>query len=100
LHAPNLHSFPTRRSSDLEMDMPRIIVVNRMDRDRADKERVLESLRAAFGRQVVPVFLPIGSERNLTGVVDLVTMKSYTYTMGGRSEEHTSELQSLRHLVC
>ena len=69
-----------------EMDMPRIIVVNRMDRDRADKERALESLRAAFGRQVVPVFLSIGSERNLTGVVDLVTMKSYTYTMGGNGK--------------
>jgi len=69
-----------------EMDMPRIIVVNRMDRDRTDKERVLESLRNAFGRQVVPVFLPIGSERNLTGVVDLVTMKSYTYSMGGNGK--------------
>ena len=69
-----------------EMDMPRIIVVNRMDRDRADKDRVLESLRAAFGRQVVPVFLPIGAERNLTGVVDLVTMKAYTYSMGGNGK--------------
>jgi len=69
-----------------EMEMPRIIVVNRMDRDRADKERVLESLRNAFGRQVVPVFLPIGSERNLTGVVDLVTMKAYTYSMGGNGK--------------
>jgi elongation factor G len=66
-----------------EMEMPRIIVVNRMDRDRADKDRALESLRSAFGRQVVPVFLPIGTERNLTGFVDLVTMKAYTYTMGG-----------------
>ena len=69
-----------------EMDMPRIIVVNRMDRDRADKDRALESLRNAFGRQVVPVFLPIGSERNLTGVVDLVTMKAYTYSMGGNGK--------------
>lgn len=69
-----------------EMEMPRIIVVNRMDRDRADKNRALESLRGAFGRQVVPVFLPIGSERNLTGVVDLVTMKAYTYSMGGNGK--------------
>ena len=69
-----------------ELEMPRIIVVNRMDRDRSDKERALESLRSAFGRLVVPVFLPIGSERNLTGVVDLVTMKSYTYSMGGNGK--------------
>ena len=69
-----------------EMEMPRIIVVNRMDRDRADKDRALESLRNAFGRQVVPVFLPIGSERNLIGLVDLVTMKSYTYSLGGNGK--------------
>src|SRR5690348_7617109 len=69
-----------------EMEMPRIIVVNRMDRDRADKDRALESLQSAFGRQVVPVFLPIGMERNLTGVVDLVTMKAYTYSMGGNGK--------------
>ena len=69
-----------------DLEMPRIIVVNRMDRDRADKDRSLESLRNAFGRQVVPVFLPIGTERNLTGVVDLVTMKAYTYSMGGNGK--------------
>ncbi|HKT25676.1 MAG TPA: elongation factor G [Terriglobales bacterium] len=69
-----------------EMEMPRIIVVNRMDRERSDKDRALESLRNAFGRQVVPVFLPIGSERNLTGVVDLVTMKSYAYSLGGNGK--------------
>lgn len=69
-----------------EMEMPRIIVVNRMDRDRSDRNRALESLRNAFGRQVVPVFLPIGSERNLSGVVDLVTMKAYTYSMGGNGK--------------
>src|SRR4051794_10946600 len=69
-----------------ELEMPRIIVVNRMDRDRADQDRALESLRNAFGRQVVPVFLPIGSERNLTGVVDLVTMKSYTYSLAGNGK--------------
>jgi len=69
-----------------DREMPRMIVVNRMDRDRTDRNRALESLRNAFGRQVVPVFLPIGSERNLTGVVDLVTMKSYTYSLGGNGK--------------
>src|SRR5947208_1710768 len=57
-----------------------------MDRDRADKDSVLESLRADLGRQTIPIFLPISAERNLTGVVDLVTMKAYTYSMGGNGK--------------
>jgi elongation factor G len=66
-----------------ETELPRVIVVSRMDRERANYETTLESLRNAFGRQVVPVQLPIGSEKNLKGVIDLVTMKAYTYEMGG-----------------
>ena len=66
-----------------ELELPRIIVAARMDRDRASAERVLESLQAAFGRQVVPMQLPIGKEKSLSGVVDLVNMKAYTYEMGG-----------------
>ena len=69
-----------------EVGLPRVIVVSRMDRDRANYETVLESLRSAFGRQVVPVQIPIGSEKNLKGVVDLVTMKAYTYEMGGNGK--------------
>ncbi len=66
-----------------DIDLPRMIVVNRMDRDRADATRVLESLTNAFGRAVTPLQLPIGSEKNLSGIVDLVRMKAYTYEMGG-----------------
>ena len=69
-----------------EMALPRIIVVNRMDRDRANADTAVESLRGAFGRQVVPVQLPIGSEKNFSGVVDLVTMKAYTYMLGGNGK--------------
>ncbi|HEY6271433.1 MAG TPA: elongation factor G, partial [Terriglobales bacterium] len=66
-----------------EINLPRVIVVSRMDRERANYETALESLRVAFGRQVVPVQLPVGSEKNLKGVIDLVTMKAYTYDLGG-----------------
>jgi elongation factor G len=69
-----------------EIDLPRMIVVNRMDRDRADANRVLESLTNAFGRAVTPLQLPIGSEKSLSGVVDLVRMKAYTYEMGGNGK--------------
>jgi len=69
-----------------EIELPRVIVVSRMDRERANYENALESLRNAFGRQVVPVQIPIGSEKSLKGVIDLVTMKAYTYEMGGNGK--------------
>jgi elongation factor G len=75
-----------------EYKTPRLIVVNRMDRDRANAERVLESLVNAFGRDVIPIELPIGSEKNLTGVVDLVRMKAYTYELGGSGKGKETEI--------
>jgi elongation factor G len=75
-----------------EYKTPRLIVVNRMDRDRANAERVLESLIGAFGRNVIPIALPIGSEKNLSGVVDLVRMKAYTYELGGNGKGKETEI--------
>jgi elongation factor G len=75
-----------------EYKTPRLIVVNRMDRDRANAERVLESLVNAFGRDVIPIELPIGSEKNLTGVVDLVRMKAYTYELGGNGKGKETDI--------
>jgi elongation factor G len=62
-----------------EFQLPRVIVVNRLDRERASLERTLESLRANLGRACVPLQLPIGEEKNFTGIVDLVAMKAYTF---------------------
>ncbi len=69
-----------------DIDLPRMIVVNCMDRDRADANRVLESLTNAFGRAVTPLQLPIGSQKGLSGIVDLVRMKAYTYELGGNGK--------------
>src|SRR5436190_17076414 len=49
-----------------EYNMPRVIVASRMDRERADAERVLESLTRVFGRTVIPLELPIGKEKGLS----------------------------------
>ena len=75
-----------------EFRLPRAVVVSRMDRERADMGRVMESLTSAFGRTVVPVELPIGSEKNLSGVVDLVKMKAYTYDLGGNGKGKEGEI--------
>jgi elongation factor G len=63
--------------------LPRAIVINKLDRDRSDFERTLESVQENFGRAAVPIQIPIGSEREFSGVVDLIRMKTYTYAAGG-----------------
>jgi len=64
-------------------NLPRLLVVNQMDRDRASMERTLESLHNAFGRAVVPIQLPLGEEKSFRGAIDLVKMKAYSYEPGG-----------------
>ena len=50
-----------------------------LDRERADFFRTLDSLKAAFGPHVVATEIPIGSEHETRGVIDLVDMKAYEY---------------------
>ena len=62
-----------------EFEVPRFIVVNRVDRDRASFDDSLTSIQNDFGRTCVPVQIPIGTEKKFRGVVDLVRMKAYIY---------------------
>ncbi len=62
-----------------ELDLARLLFVNMLDRERADFFRALESLKAAFGMHVVATEIPIGSEHEVSGVIDLVDMKAYEY---------------------
>jgi elongation factor G len=62
-----------------ELGLARLIFVNMLDRERADFFRALESLKAAFGQHVVATEVPIGSEQELQGVIDLIDMKGYRY---------------------
>ena len=66
-----------------ELELPRIVVLNRLDRERASLDRSLESLRAVFGRSVVPLQLPLGEEKSFRGIVDLVTMKAWAFAADG-----------------
>ncbi|MBZ5559742.1 MAG: elongation factor G [Acidobacteriia bacterium] len=62
-----------------ELGLPRLVVVNRLDRERASLERSLASLREACNRTVIPIQLPIGEEKNFKGVVDLISKKAFIY---------------------
>ena len=59
--------------------VPRLVFVNKMDRMGANFLRVREQIRGRFGSNAVPIQLPIGSEAELVGIVDLVKMKAYIY---------------------
>lgn len=75
-----------------EYEQPRAFVLNWMDRELASFERALESLKQVFGRGVIPIQLPIGSEKSFRGVVDLVTMKALIYTPDGDGKAKIEEI--------
>jgi len=61
------------------LNLPRIVVLNRLERERASLDRALDSLRRDCAREIVPIQLPIGEERTFSGVVDLVRLKALTF---------------------
>ncbi|MGE0039865.1 MAG: elongation factor G [Vicinamibacterales bacterium] len=75
-----------------QADLPRIVVLTRLDRERASLERTLVSLRETLGREIVPIQLPIGEEKDFSGVVDLVAMKAYTFAPDGSGQMTEGEV--------
>jgi elongation factor G len=70
-----------------ELNLPRVIVINQLDHPKADSRtgrmEMLESMRQRWGRQVVPVQLPIVDQQGFHGVIDLVTMEAFFYAPDG-----------------
>ena len=67
-----------------ELGLARVVFVNMLDRERADFFRTLEQLRSQLGSECVAIHMPIGSEHELTGIVDLLHMTAYTSPEGDR----------------
>ncbi|HEX8066179.1 MAG TPA: elongation factor G [Thermoleophilaceae bacterium] len=67
-----------------ELGLARLVFINMLDRERADFFRSLESLKSAFGQHVVATEIPIGTEHDTRGVIDLIDMKAYAYDGDGR----------------
>src|SRR5918995_1247433 len=61
------------------LNLPRVVVVNKLDRERASLDRTLESLHRDCAREVAPIQLPLGEEKAFTGVVDVVRMKALSF---------------------
>jgi elongation factor G len=71
----------------VEAGLPRAILINKLDRERASFQRTLDELVRSFGTQVAPLELPLGEEHDFTGVADLLTKKAYRYGSSPRAEE-------------
>jgi len=75
-----------------EQDLPRIVFINKMDRERADFYRVVDEINNAFDTKATPVFLPIGAEDDFKGLVDLIKMKAYVYGKDGSGKFEDTEI--------
>jgi elongation factor G len=77
-----------------EQDLPKMIFINKMDRERADFFKVVEDVSNALEIKTTPLFLPIGAEDKFAGVVDLVKMKAYLYGKDSSGKFETGEIPS------
>ncbi|HET6371908.1 MAG TPA: elongation factor G [Candidatus Polarisedimenticolia bacterium] len=66
-----------------EFGLSRIVVINKMDRERASFARCLESIRSSFGRGAIAIQMPVGEEKEFSGVVDLIRMKALSWPHDG-----------------
>src|SRR5436190_4509565 len=73
-------------------ELPRLIIINKLDRERASFTRSLESLQKKFGKNIVPIQLPIGEEKDFKGVIDLVAMKAYIYATDGSGKFEATDI--------
>src|SRR3989442_5765465 len=70
-----------------ERNLPRIVLVNKLDRENSSFDNALKSLRDRFGLKVVPLQIPIGEQSGFRGVVDLVSQKGFTFEGGNKVQE-------------
>ena len=72
--------------------LARLVFVNMLDRERADFYRTLDSLKAAFGPHVVATEIPIGTEHEVRGVIDLIDMRAFVYEGVGPGAAQGAEI--------
>jgi len=70
-----------------ERNLPRMVLINKLDRENTSFDTALKSLRDQFGLKVVPLQIPIGEQSSFRGVVDLVSQKGYTFEGGNKVQE-------------
>ncbi len=78
-----------------EKELPRVFFVNKMDREGADFRQAVDQLQDSFGKNIIPLWIPIGAEDNFQGFIDLLEQKAYVNKEWGKDEtgEIPAELQ-------
>lgn len=84
-----------------ELGLPRLVFVNKEDKERADFHRVLAQLTATFGAGFVPLELPLGEEQSFHGVADVLTDQAFEYEAGGirHAEPLPADIEAEEHRV-
>jgi elongation factor G len=75
-----------------EFQLPACFVVNKLDRENASFSRAVSSIQEHFGRKAIPFQMPLGVEKNLLGLVDLIEMKAYRYEQNGSGKSVPLEI--------
>ena len=70
-----------------EFLLPRFMVINKLDKEHSDFGHAIETATSSFARSIVPFTLPIGTEANFRGVVDVVHQKAYEFDQEGKAKE-------------
>lgn len=69
-----------------EKNMPRMVFINKLERENSNFAKVVDELKNSFGTGIVPVQVPIGSEASFSGIVDLLQLKAYKFNQGKPTE--------------
>ena len=89
-----------------EMKIPRAIIINQLDKERADFNATLEALKAKYGDTLVPAQIPIGKEADFHGVVNIIRMEAYISKDGEKAERSdipedlASQVEAAREALC
>jgi elongation factor G len=78
-------------------NLPKVALINKMDRENANFDRVLQQMKDVFKKNIVPIQLPIGSVENFSGIVDILKMKAYKYASSSgeyQEEEIPDEMKA------
>jgi len=75
-----------------EYSLPRVIFINKLDRERADFYKILKEIEDIFSMNVTPIYLPIGAESDFSGIVSLITLQAYLYKNDGSGSSKDGDI--------
>lgn len=75
-----------------EYSLPRVIFINKLDRERADFYKILKEIEDIFSINVTPIYLPIGAESDFSGIISLITLQAYLYKNDGSGSSKDGDI--------